>query len=1035
MSPFLCVVMPVFRPDQGFLASQIASFAAQDRRPDLVVAVIADRASDALTARLLQEAGLPHHIAIPDTSLDSVSAFQFGLQIALGLTPEDSFIALSDQDDVWHPQRLSAGIAALRGGAMLAHSDARVIDAEGAVRHPSLFRMERRLRNPGLRGLLYRNTVTGMTVTMRRQLVELALPFPRQSGIHFYHDLWLALVAEATGGIILIDRPLVDYRQHGSNAVGAVDRTGKAARRRRLPDMAWVRREAASYALARYLAQTLHHRLTSVLPGSQGGVQPDPRQLRVLRRYARRLQGTASHAADVLRYGLTGRTGLARLAAGQAIVTAGRTVWTLRTALGAGITQASQTFDDRLFSMSPGLPPEGLTATAALNRPMKAADLIDPRKTARFRPVFSAAAPSVTLLVPTLNPTEVFAGIATAVDLGLALAAEGLSVRFIATDLPVASPAVSRQFLIQRLGPAQAASGAADRISLHCGLTEPEIPAHRGDRFIATAWWTALAADRLIATHGFDLHRFVYLIQDYEPGFYAWGSVYADALSSYALDFIPLFNTTLLRDHFADLGHAFAGPEAAAFRPAIDIARYAGQARKGRAEGAPRRIALYGRPEVDRNLFPTAIEALDLFLTRQGLTPDQVQIDSVGLRHAPVSLSNGHRILSRGKLPFEEYPGYLAGVDIGLSLMLSPHPSHPPIEMAAAGARVVTNSYGAKDLSRLSGAILSVPPYPSDLAEALARAWTLPPPSDAERAIDLSPLGQPLETLAASLAPQLLPQPAPPNARRRLILHIGAPKCGSTFLQKVLLQNRDRLAGLGIAYPHDGSSHPGNLADPGVVDADRLLADFGPAHTLIYSHENLISHAVLFHPLAQICRQHGIDAQVLVFLRPFPDMMFGSYSQKLKQEFGTWLDTRTPFDGMDFTAFVQDCAPRYVFGDFLLWWTKVFPDVRAHPSGQIRPVIETLLDAHDLDWSVPPAETNPSLRVEDVERLAALIADPAQSPDVLRAELGRALTMTGKPDAGRTAQRRAQIDDLFRDQINSIVRRFGLDLSSPQQGD
>ena len=45
---------------------------------------------------------------------------------------------------------------------------------------------------------------------------------------------------------------------------------------------------------------------------------------------------------------------------------------------------------------------------------------------------------------------------------------------------------------------------------------------------------------------------------------------------------------------------------------------------------------------------------------------------------------------------------------------------------------------------------------------------------------------------------------------RRIILHFGAPKAGSTFLQRVLLQNTDRLAAAGVAYPHDGSGHPGN---------------------------------------------------------------------------------------------------------------------------------------------------------------------------------------------------------------------------------
>ena len=35
------------------------------------------------------------------------------------------------------------------------------------------------------------------------------------------HDWWLALTATAFGKLIFIDEPLVNYRQHGSNTIGA----------------------------------------------------------------------------------------------------------------------------------------------------------------------------------------------------------------------------------------------------------------------------------------------------------------------------------------------------------------------------------------------------------------------------------------------------------------------------------------------------------------------------------------------------------------------------------------------------------------------------------------------------------------------------------------------------------------------------------------------------------------------------------------------------------------------------------------------
>ena len=47
-------------------------------------------------------------------------------------------------------------------------------------------------------------------------------------------------------------------------------------------------------------------------------------------------------------------------------------------------------------------------------------------------------------------------------------------------------------------------------------------------------------------------------------------------------------------------------------------------------------------------------------------------------------------------MSLEEYKNLLPEFDIGLSLMMSPHPSIVPLEMAAAGMLVVTNTYANK---------------------------------------------------------------------------------------------------------------------------------------------------------------------------------------------------------------------------------------------------------------------------------------------------------------------------------------------------
>jgi hypothetical protein len=65
------------------------------------------------------------------------------------------------------------------------------------------------------------------------------------------------------------------------------------------------------------------------------------------------------------------------------------------------------------------------------------------------------------------------------------------------------------------------------------------------------------------------------------------------------------------------------------------------------------------------------------------------------------------------KMTLREYADLLPGFDLGLSLMFTPHPSLPPIEMAAAGMVVVTNTFANKTRERLaaiSSNIIAVDP-------------------------------------------------------------------------------------------------------------------------------------------------------------------------------------------------------------------------------------------------------------------------------------------------------------------------------------
>jgi hypothetical protein len=100
-------------------------------------------------------------------------------------------------------------------------------------------------------------------------------------------------------------------------------------------------------------------------------------------------------------------------------------------------------------------------------------------------------------------------------------------------------------------------------------------------------------------------------------------------------------------------------------------------------------------------------------------------IGSVDWGNHKINLHDKSCIKLLPKMSLEEYKKLLPEFDIGLSLMMSPHPSLPPLEMAAAGMLVVTNTYAnktAKCLRNISSNIIPAEPTIGGIEEALKTA-------------------------------------------------------------------------------------------------------------------------------------------------------------------------------------------------------------------------------------------------------------------------------------------------------------------------
>jgi hypothetical protein len=115
----------------------------------------------------------------------------------------------------------------------------------------------------------------------------------------------------------------------------------------------------------------------------------------------------------------------------------------------------------------------------------------------------------------------------------------------------------------------------------------------------------------------------------------------------------------------------------------------------------------YARPNNPRNLFYFGLEVIETALVSGAISLDQWDIVLVGKAIPPVVFAGGYMPKRIENLSWAEYAAFAGGVDLGLCLMSTPHPSYPPLDLAASGAVVVTNRYGNKvDMDRYSRNIL-----------------------------------------------------------------------------------------------------------------------------------------------------------------------------------------------------------------------------------------------------------------------------------------------------------------------------------------
>jgi hypothetical protein len=545
-APTVAIAMATYNPDLARLAAQIGSIRGQAMRDWALVI------SDESTSVAAREALAAH--ARADTRIRVTHGPRRGFlgnfeRSLREIDPRSTFFAFADQDDVWHPDKLSILVAAIRRtGAALVYGDMRTVAADGGLIDRSFFAWRRRHAHRA-EELLLANTVSGTAMLARTELLKTALPFPRHPGI--YHDMWLAMVAARRGGVRFVDRPLLDYVQHEANVIGHSGRDDRLSALRFSLDG----RVAATVGAALEPAATapgdatLDSACTRLMPVA-AGIRPAAVQIGVLAlTLAARIDAKAPQP-DALSL-----PALAALAAGLADGPGRddeRRFLNIPAWLAAGTRLLARVASDRRLA-------ERLAAGALASLEAAESAGRDPGPAEPSAPrIAAASAHDVTLLVAALPRASRAEGSPLAFSLALALADAGLSVRIAVTgnvwadlegEARLAGEVGARRF---------------DRIAVEeWGRADRAVALNGNEALVATSARTAHLASALRPGR-----PFVYLIERWETVDRLSSTSPAAAEASYALPHDALFAT-------GALARAFRSRRAGAFSAA---ARAAGAA-------------------------------------------------------------------------------------------------------------------------------------------------------------------------------------------------------------------------------------------------------------------------------------------------------------------------------------------------------------------------------------------------------------------------------------------------------------------------
>ncbi len=210
-NPTVAVVVATYN-GATYLREQLESIVQQTYKPSQIIIVDDDSLDNTLQVANNFATEHPNVLVVQnETRLGYIKNFEKGMLLA-----NASYVALSDQDDIWMPNKLEVLIHAI-GDQMLAYSDSELIDANGQLLNQKMSSKKNQLAYHTPIMYAIGAWAPGHAMLFKKELIDKAVPFPAL----VTHDFWLGFVATCYSTMVYVNEPLVHYRQHTQNAIGA----------------------------------------------------------------------------------------------------------------------------------------------------------------------------------------------------------------------------------------------------------------------------------------------------------------------------------------------------------------------------------------------------------------------------------------------------------------------------------------------------------------------------------------------------------------------------------------------------------------------------------------------------------------------------------------------------------------------------------------------------------------------------------------------------------------------------------------------